>query len=175
MYYSKNLISSVLVAALLIAAASADSLKYTLTKPRDNPLAPEFILQDTDGKQHTLTDYRGKIVVINFWASWCPPCRDEMPSLQKAAEQLIKHNIFILGINVGESRASVIRFLKSMPIQFPLLLDTKSEVMDSWSVPSIPTTIVINQEGRIVLFAVGEREWDDPKILQQIISIKKSP
>ncbi len=147
---------------------SLNSLKTKL-------VAPEFVLPDINGKLYALSDYRGKIVVVNFWASWCPPCVAEMPSLQKAADQLAPHNISVLGIGVGESRESVRRFLRSTPVHFPLLLDSGSDVMDKWAAPSLPTTIVINQEGKMALLALGERDWGDAKILQQIISLQQTP
>ncbi len=97
-----------------------------------------------------------------------------MPSLQNAADELAKHDIPLLGIGVGESRTSVERFLEKMPLRFPLLLDTKTEVMQKWSVPSLPTTIVVDAKGNCPP-AMGEREWDSPEILQQIISLKSEP
>lgn len=169
MYHLKALIASLLITS---AGCADDPSNNTLTKLKANPIAPEFILQDIHGKQHALSDYSGKIVVINFWASWCPPCVAEMPSLQRAADQLKPHKIPVLGIGAGENRDSVMRFLRSTKISFPLLLDSQSEVMLAWSVPSLPTTIVINQEGEMTLLAVGERVWDSPEILQQIISLQ---
>ncbi len=85
---------------------------------------------------------------------------------------MAQHDIFVLGINVGEPRSSVMRFLGSTPITFTLLLDTKSEVSQSWAVPLLPTTIVLGRDGRIALLAVGERDWSESTILQQIISLK---
>jgi len=171
MHYLKALIASLLIAS----AGCSKSPDNSLTRLKTNPIAPEFVLQDMNGKQHALSDYRGKTVVINFWASWCPPCIAEMPSLQRAAEQLKRHNIPVLGIGAGETHATVKRFLRSTPVSFPLLLDSKSVVMQAWSIPSLPTTIVINQKGEMMLLAVGEREWDSPEILQQIISLQTKP
>jgi peroxiredoxin len=172
-YYKTFLLA--LITSLLLSSANlyAASVSNKLSKLKSNPTAPNFILPDQNGKLHSLKEYRGKTVVINFWASWCPPCVAEMPSLQRAADELVKHDIPVLGIGVGEDRSSVTRFLEKMPLQFPLLLDTKTEVMQNWSVPSLPTTIIIDADGKIVLLALGEREWDSPEILQQIISLKQ--
>ncbi len=176
MPYPKTIFTTLFASLLLLSAAlTAGPHSEELSKLKSNPTAPNFVLQDKSGKLYSLADYRGKVVVINFWASWCPPCIAEMPSLQNAADELAKHDIPLLGIGVGESRTSVERFLEKMPLRFPLLLDTKTEVMQKWSVPSLPTTIVVDAKGKIVLLALGEREWDSPEILQQIISLKNEP
>lgn len=176
MPYPKVIFTTLFASLLLLSTAlTAGSNNGGLSKLKNNPTAPNFVLPDKSGKLYSLADYKGKVVVINFWASWCPPCIAEMPSLQSAADELAKHDIPLLGIGVGESRDSVLRFLNKMPLRFPLLLDSKTEVMQRWSVPSLPTTIVVDAKGKIVLLALGEREWDNPEILQQIISIKKRP
>jgi thiol-disulfide isomerase/thioredoxin len=170
MHYLKILIASILIAS----AGCTNPPSNSLTTLKANPMAPDFILQDIDGRQHAFSDYRGKVVVINFWATWCPPCISEMPSLERASVKLAKQGIPILGIDVGEDRETVMQFLNTTPVSFTVLLDIKSEVLGSWAVPSLPTTLVINQEGKMALLAVGEREWDSPAILQQIISLQKT-
>jgi peroxiredoxin len=176
MPYPKIILTTLFASLLFLTTAlAAGSQGSGLSKLKNNPTAPNFVLPDKSGKLYSLADYKGKVVVINFWASWCPPCVAEMPSLQSAADELAKHDIPLLGIGVGESRDSVLRFLDKMPLRFPLLLDSKTEVMQRWSVPSLPTTIVVDAKGKIVLLALGEREWDSPEILQQIISVKKAP
>jgi peroxiredoxin len=174
MICQRTIVITLLVTAALLVTVIATTrpLNNSLTKVETAPIAPNFVLQDSYGKQYSLADYRGKVVVINFWASWCPPCVSEMPSLQNAADKLAQHNISVLGIGVGENRDSVKRFLKSTPVSFPLLLDTSSEVMETWSAPSLPTTIIVNPQGRIALLALGERVWDDSEIIEQIISLK---
>ena len=171
MPYLKKLFVVLFALLLLCSANITAATQNKLNKLKRNPPAPNFVLPDKNGTLYSLSDFRGKVVVINFWASWCPPCVAEMPSLQRAADKLKKHDISVLGIGVGESRDSVTSFLERMPLQFPLLLDTKTEVMQGWSVPSLPTTIIVDANGKIALLALGEREWDSPEILQQIISL----
>lgn len=162
-----------MLALLLSIPASASTTKKGLTLLKAKPIAPNFILQDIYGRQHALSDYKGKVVVVNFWATWCPPCRKEMPSMQRAADWLAQYDIALIAIGVGETKRGIMQFLQITPLTFPLLLDTKSKVMEAWSARSLPTTFVLDQAGNVVYLAVGEREWDDPKILKQIRSLKQ--
>jgi peroxiredoxin len=177
MYNRKSLLGYliiIVVATLISVTTYAPSTKQEFTRLKTNPSAPEFILQDIQGKQHALSDYRGKVIVVNFWASWCQPCRAEMPSMQRAAEWLAQHDISLIGIGVGETRKSVLQFLQDVPVHFPLLLDSDSEVMQAWSVQTLPTSLIINQEGHIIFLAIGQREWDDPILLEQIRALNKT-
>jgi len=162
-----------MLASLLFISTNAHSSGETLTPLKFHPVAPGFVLDDIYGRPHALANYRGNVVVVNFWATWCSPCRAEMPSMQRAANWLAKHGIPLLAVGVGETRDRVQNFHQSMPVTFPLLLDTKSEVMEAWSARSIPTTYVLDKQGRIYFLAIGSREWDNPKILKQIISIQQ--
>lgn len=137
----------------------------TLTPLENQPPAPDFELKDVDGKQHRLSDYRGKVVIVNFWATWCPPCREEMPSMQRAWERLKGDGVVMLAVNVGEDEEQVFTFTADYPVDFPMLLDQDSTVISKWPIKALPTTFVIDQEGRIVYRAVGGREWDDPALL----------
>lgn len=161
------------VALLLSVSTDVRSDDQALRLIERRPSAPEFILQDVYGRQHALSNYKGRVVVVNFWATWCPPCREEMPSMQRAADWLAKYNIPLLAIGVGETRNRVLRFLQYTPLTFPLLLDTKSEVMKQWAARSLPTTYILDQNGRVTYLAVGSRRWDSPVILQQILSLKQ--
>ncbi|MGD8571282.1 MAG: TlpA disulfide reductase family protein [Gammaproteobacteria bacterium] len=139
------------------------------------PVAPSFQLKDSNGKLHTLKDHRGEVVIINFWATWCPPCRFELPSMERAYRELQKHNIEILAINVGESEDIIFTFTADYPVTFPLLLDRDSAVIDRYPVVGLPTTFVIDTQGRLVYRAIGTREWDNPGLLEKIITLQKPP
>jgi len=139
-----------------------------LTPIKGMPAAPDFELTDLDGNTHRLADYRGRVVVVNFWATWCPPCRAEMPSMQRAWEQLRKQKVQMLGVDVGEDEDTVFRFLADYPVEFPLLMDTDSGVVEQWSVRGLPSTYILDGQGRIVYRAIGGREWDDPRLLAKV-------
>ena len=144
-----------------------------LTKLDDAPSPPDFLLNDLDGNQYQLSDYRGQVVIINFWATWCPPCRDEMPSMQRAWEQLEKEGIFMLGINVGEDEDTIFQFTADYPVEFPLLMDSDSSVINQWPVRGLPTTFVVDPNGQIVYRAIGGREWDEPELLALVKALKQ--
>ena len=119
--------SRILVILLLFAfspLSSAQQAGKGLTKLPDAPQAPDFLLTDLDGNHHRLSDYRGQVVVINFWATWCPPCRAEMPSMQRAWELFEKEGILMLGIDVGEDEDTIFQFTANYPVEFPLLMDS---------------------------------------------------
>ncbi|MEJ2528968.1 MAG: TlpA disulfide reductase family protein [Gammaproteobacteria bacterium] len=161
-------------AAILIATIYLRLSQQPLTPLKTQPIAPGFVLQDIQGKLHALSDYRGKVIVVNFWASWCPPCSAEMPSMQRAADLLAQQEIHLIGIGVGETNKSVQNFLQRVQVRFPLLLDTDSKVTAAWSVQTLPTTFVIDQQGHIIFMEVGQRRWDAPSVLEQIRTLKKA-
>ena len=163
----------ILLLTALSAFSSAQQAGTGLTKIPGTSPAADFLLTDLDGNQHRLSDYRGQVVIINFWATWCPPCRDEMPSMQRAWEQLEKEDILMLGINVGEDEDIIFQFTASYPVEFPLLMDRDSKVINQWPVNGLPTTFVVDPKGEIVYRAIGGREWDDPQLLDLVRALKQ--
>ncbi len=134
--------------------------------------APEFELVDLEDKIHRLADYKGKPIVINFWATWCPPCRKEMPSMNRAWKQLKEEGIEMIAINIGEHEADILAFQDEHPIDFQVLLDPQSESLESWRVKGLPTTYIISPKGAVAYSAVGPRQWDDTRILDKIRALK---
>jgi peroxiredoxin len=128
--------------------------------------APDFSLSDMDGKIHKLSDYRGKAVLLNFWASWCPPCRHEMPSMEKLYLELKDKPFQVLACDQQEDDDTVFAFTGQFDPAptFPLLLDRKSTVSKTYDVPGLPTTFLIDKSGRIVYRAVGGRDFSHPAI-----------
>ncbi len=116
----------------------------------------------------SLSDFHGKVLVINFWATNCAPCREEMPSLERAAKWLGRFNSRLISINVGEKRELVEEYLKTAPVSFPVLLDPDTSTAKEWGVYGYPATFVIDPEGRIAYRAMSRREWDDPMLLVPI-------
>ncbi len=134
--------------------------------------APDFSLPDLNGENHRLADYRGKVLIVNFWAVWCRPCIKEMPSLQNASKLLQADGVDVTAINVGDTADQIKAFLKQRPVDFQILLDQQSKVMVNWKVLAMPTTYVLDSAGNIVMRVIGEYQWDDPQLLEQIRSIE---
>ena len=124
--------------------------------PAANP-APDFNLMGMDGEAHTLEDLKGKFVLVNFWATWCNPCKVEMPLLEKLHQTLKSEKFTVLGLHVGPGPENIEEFKKLMPISFPIYVDMDLEV--NWGVPGLPTTFLMNPEGKLIYRAVGKREF----------------
>ena len=170
-------ISRLAVAPLVIAAASAAAAPGGTDRALLDPLpqtieAPAFDLPDPDGNRYRLEDMQGKPIIVNFWATWCPPCRAEMPSMQRAWEELADEGILLIAVNVGEDAETVRAFRDEVGVEFPLPLDTETEIAPRWPMRGLPTTFVVDPAGRIVYKAEGEREWDDPELLAIVRALR---
>ena len=158
-------ISGFLFCCLLAATVLAEQ---TLTPIPGKVMAPDFTLQDTNGKTHRLSDYRGRPVIINFWATWCPPCREELPSMNRAWHLIKEQGIAMLGINMGEDEDTIFIFSADYPTDFPILMDQSGEVIEQWPVKGLPTTYVVAPDGSIAYRAIGSREWDAKELLDRV-------
>jgi len=128
------------------------------TGPWTNQLAPDFSLQTLSGDTVQLSDYRGKIILLNFWTSWCPPCKAEMPEIQSLYEAYQAQGLIVLGINITvlDDRVEVERFVKELGLSFPILLDESGDISNPlYRVIRIPTSYFIDQEGKIYSVQFG--------------------
>jgi len=156
-------------------------LSYSQALPTTEPLhrienlrlAPDFSLMDIDEQVFNLKDLRGKVVIVNFWATWCPPCRFELPAMERAYGKLKDKDVVMLAINVGEDNDTIFNFTADYPVSFPLLMDTDSKVTQAYSVIGLPTTYIINPAGEIIYKVIGTREWDKSKVIEKIFALKK--
>jgi len=166
---------TILASWLVLCAAQAAGYETAQTlSPLPKPFAaPDFTLQGEDGKTYRLSDYRGKVVVLNFWATWCPPCRYEMPSMERAHKKVQGEQIVLLAINVGESDDKVFEFTGQYPVTFPLLLDLDGAIIRKYPVIGLPTTFVIDPHGVVTHRAIGSREWDDERMLAPLRRLLK--
>ena len=135
--------------------------------------AADFSLPDEAGTIYRLSAFRGKWVVLNFWATWCPPCRYEMPSMERAHQALRDDNIVLLGINVGQTADEIFAFTGQYPVTFPLPIDRDGTVVKRYPVVGLPTTFIIDPQGRVTHRAVGGREWDDAAVLAQLRQLSR--
>lgn len=129
---------------------------------------PELALSDLDGRPWRLAQLRGKVVLLNFWATWCEPCRDEMPSLVALSRQY-PDRLVVLAINHQESSAKITRYLEAMPLSFPVLLDRDGAATKAWTNRIFPTSVVLDPQGQAQVMVVGELDWTGPQA-QRLIS-----
>ena len=136
-----------------------------------DPVPPPLRLAGLDGRGHDLAQLRGRVVLVNFWASWCPPCVREMPSMQRLQDKLADRPFTILAINMAESDQDVRAFLARMKVDFPVLLDADGAVLKRWKVFVFPTSFVLDAQGRIRLGVFGEVEWDSPEVMEKLVGL----
>ena len=163
----KWVITCFLLFGLSVSVTHAKELKPL--SPRDAPSA--LALKDLDGKPHTLADYKGRVVLVNFWATWCPPCRAEMPSMQRLKEAMKDKPFTILAVDMAESEADVRQFLKDIkgaPLDFTFLMDKDGKALKEWKIFVFPTSYVLDAEGKLRYSLLGSTEWDEFDTLKKI-------
>lgn len=161
----------VLLAAFPVQAArEVPPLTHGLTVLPPGTAAPALRLPDLDEEMTDLADYRGRVVVVNFWATWCPPCRREMPSLERLNLGLQEEGVTVLAVNIGEDADTVFAFLGTVEPAptFPLLFDPEAVSLDDWGVKGLPTTFVVAPDGSLAYRAVGGREFYHPQVVRQL-------
>jgi len=134
--------------------------------------APEFSLNDLQGAHHRLSDYRGKVVVINFWASWCPECVEELPSLNALYEKYAEKGVVVLGIATDRNRDSVDPLLKRTGVTYPVLLNTAGgALLKQYRVIGLPSTVVIDKTGIIAERSIGRTDFGSSAFTNKIESL----
>ena len=137
-----------------------------------DPVAPpDLALNALAGDSQNLNDCKGKVVLVNFWASWCPPCRREMPSMQRLKERMSGRPFVILGVDSAEQREEVEDFLKTVKVDFPILLDPDSVATRRWKVFALPTSFLVDRNGKVRYSISGPTEWDEGEALKLIESL----
>lgn len=146
-----------IILAVLLSSFSVQASRPLETYTGDHK---EFSLDDLADKKHSSPDYKGKVVLVNFWASWCPPCIYEMPELQRLKEHFSDRPFEILAINVGEKKYKVWKFIKLINFDLPVLLDSSSETFNQWGVKTLPTSFLIDSDGKTRYWVRGNPEWE---------------
>jgi thiol-disulfide isomerase/thioredoxin len=166
-----------LLMTMVMTAFAADlpALSHSLTKQATKTPAPVLALKDLDGQLHDLASLKGKVVLVNFWATWCPPCRREMPSMDRLARKLAGTPFAVLAVDIGEDADTIHTFISQLDAtpSFPILLDPHARIMQTWKISGLPTTYLIDPQGRIAYSAVGGREFDHPEIERQVRALLK--
>lgn len=136
--------------------------------------APEFTLPDLKGGSKSLSQYRGKVVFLNFWATWCKPCREEMPAMQDIYEGLKGQNFEMLAVSIDKDKPEVVeKFIKEFGLTFTILLDRKNKIKEVYKTTGVPETFIIDQNGIIAEKIIGAREWRAEENLKVIMELLK--
>ena len=141
--------------------------------PTDTLPSIEFELSNLKGIKEKLSDYKGQVVFLNFWATWCGPCRSEMPSMENVYNDLKDDGFVILAVDLGESRSIVQDFADEYGLTFPIFLDETNAVGSMYNAQSIPTTYLIGRDGNIIGRAVGARSWEEKDYMDLFREILK--
>ncbi|WP_176758766.1 TlpA disulfide reductase family protein [Thiohalorhabdus denitrificans] len=134
--------------------------ELNIDKPRTRVAAPDFALPGPEGEMRALERYEGDLILLNFWATWCKPCRDEMPALESLWQEYGDRGLTVIGVNVDRGGPDKVRAMaEKLGISFPVLLDPDGEVRNRYNVTAFPQTYLIGRDGRFLGKALGEREW----------------
>jgi len=154
------------LAFLLLAfslAVPAQSLK-----PYSGPRPPALELQDLDGRAQRLSDYRGRVVLVNFWATWCGPCRAEMPSIERLRKAMQGRPFTVLAVNVGESARVAREFAEKLPVEFTILLDRDAKTARAWKARVLPASFIVGPDGGIRYSYYGDLDWSSAEVRASI-------
>ncbi len=148
-----------------VARADADRSRFV---PSRETGTPALTLKDISGKTYTLADYRDHVILVNFWATWCEPCRAEMASMQQLKERLAGRPFVVLLVNYGEARARVTDFVKRESVEGTILLDPNQDAPRAWRVRVLPSSFLIGQDGRVRYSVIGEIDWASHDALEVV-------
>ena len=159
----------VILIGILILLQAKDSFFHQTSGPglaKGQP-APNFTLPDLDGQMVSLADYRGKVVLLNIWATWCPPCLEEMPSMEKLYQELKGEGFEILAVSIDESGAQdVLPFMKKHKLSFPALTDSRGAIKNLYQTTGVPESFIIDKDGILVEKVIGPRNWAIPEAIR---------
>jgi peroxiredoxin len=167
----KGVVLAILIVAvgLLILFVFAKGGSKGIKIIREGDRAPEFRLSTPDGKQVSLSDHRGKVVMVHFWATWCPPCAEELPTLAKLHHDLTGNDFEMLAVSVDEGgTAAVIAFMQKNRLDIPVLLDPERSIANLYGTYKFPETYIVDRQGVVRYKLIGPRDWRDPEALTVI-------
>ena len=160
----------VVVVAVVVFVVTSKKSDYVPTGPGVNSI--DFTLPDLDGKEHTLSDYRGKVVFLNFWATWCAPCKEEMPSMQVLYETFKNRGLEIIAVSIDKDGAEGVKeFVEAYGLTFTVLHDPRGKVKEKYKTTGVPETFIVDQNGVIAEKVWGTRQWEDAYSIRTILDL----
>jgi len=176
----RSLFAALLLFGTLICAPASHASPFAameITPLSEKIVAPGFTLAALDGRESNLSDYKGKVMLLNFWATWCAPCLREMPGMENLSQKFRDDEFVVLGISNDQPRYKkrVATFIKRLNLTFPVLLDSDGKVSDDFSVAGIPVSFLIARDGTVLAHVVGEREWDSVEAFELIEYLLRQP
>lgn len=166
-------LSVLLLAAFLcplpLSAHAPELHRFKLVEFRRPFPAPDFALPDLQQQQRTLSSFRGKVVVLNFWATWCAPCVREMPALEKLQQRMQSRGLVVIGVATDtEGATQVAPFVRKLQLSFPILLDSENTVSQQYGARDLPATFLLDPAGKVIAAAKGAREWFSDEALSYL-------
>jgi len=158
----------VLRLALALLLATAGLASAAELKPWEGGATPPLAVEDLKGKSHDLAEYKGKVVLVNFWATWCEPCRAEMPSIDRLRDSLKGKPFEVVAVNMAEPLSRIEKFSETMSLSFPLLRDRDGSVGKTWKAKLLPASYLIGRDGRINYVAYGELDWSSEPVRKRV-------
>ncbi len=171
--YPLIVLSALMVFSALFTMVAKAGLPHGLHAP-DPVAAPVLDLDDLAGRRHLLADYRGEVLVINFWATWCVPCREELPGMARAARELAVDGVRIVTVAMGQDATEVREFIEQFDFDLPKLVDPDGTASERWQVRSLPTSFVVDPAGRLVLLVVGAYDWEAPELWDRLRALARA-
>jgi peroxiredoxin len=156
------------VATLMLCFSASAAVAPWEIEEIMNKEAPHFTLEDISGKKLSLSLFKGKVILVNFWATWCIPCMNEMPSFNRLFQKYKERGLMVLGVSMDTSIEAVQKFLSKTDLGFPVLLDSDLSISHKYKVFAFPTTFLIDRDGVLREKYIGEMEWTDPETTKLI-------
>ncbi len=173
-YIPYTLLVMALASAFIVAINKVELKPFEVEYPEASFIAPGFDLPSLTGGNYKLSDYQGKVVFINFWATWCGTCKVEMASMEKLYQTFKKDGFEMLTISVDKDMSLIKPFMEKYNLTFPVLLDPESKLAKGkYKTTGVPETFVVNQEGIIVYKAIGPDDWSTPEMMQAFSQLIK--
>ena len=170
----RTLFLRAVLACCMLASAVAVAVAADTLQPWSGGPTPVLTGKTLDGDTFALAEYRGRVVVVNFWATWCVPCVAEMPALQRLRERLAPRRVEVVAVNFQENAARIAPFVERLGLTFPVVRDHDGTIRAAWNVTVFPTTFVVGPDRRIAWVATGEVDWDDPRVESRILRLDRA-